>query len=202
MIVGNALISDGKSIVSVLKDPISVSVNSIAGQRSDSSFVQLTVPTDGTSHGSIQTIGNAAVKGKIAAKIIGIKGGKKQIRAENFKGFFAKVFLGFHRDSQLHCFELIFGKHGLSETKDDSGSKDRPHLAFYPDGNGSFIRLEGYDCTIESAMTYSAATGEIQPKTARIIFHEENLALVLRFLEDHEEKIVLESIAFEDHHLV
>lgn len=102
------------------------------------------------------------------------------------------------RATKIECFDLLFGERGQSEHVNESGEKQRPHLVFYPNGNGAFIRLSGHDCEIESDMQYNAGARQIVPEQLRIKAAGSGQTIEVEFKTKNPNEIVLNEIRFTD----
>ena len=100
------------------------------------------------------------------------------------------------RVTKIKCFDLIFGERGKTENLDGAGEKQRPHLVFYPDGNGAFIRLAGHDCEIESEMHYNSTEKQIVPSALRIKSNLYKELILIEFSMKDKNHVILDKMSF------
>lgn len=197
-VVSRASITRGGVTTVLLDEAITVSTNNTAGTKTEMSAAAISIPVDGTSHGSIWTSGNASVSNSSASVELALRGGTKKMKGVSPTGLYAIARVGTQRDSGQQYFDLLFGTSGQAEEVDAEGVKQRPHIAIHPDGNGKFIRLAGHSCEFESEMTYQLAARQIVPSAVRVRSIEHQEVLELRFTQEPTGRVVLEEICFAD----
>jgi hypothetical protein len=136
---------DGRTTV-VVGGPLALAVNAVDGEKAADSSAAISIPVDGVSPGVIRTAGNATVSVGAVQSSLALSGNVNRLKARSTNGLFAvaRVKIQYLNDHQY--FDLLFGVRGLAELPDAAGQKQRPHLAFRPDGSGQFIRLAGTRC--------------------------------------------------------
>jgi len=197
IVISDVSVVQGGVETVLLNEEMTISTNSVTGDKTERSAAFISIPIDGMSHGSIATSGNATVSnGDVSAKL-SLYANKKKLKSGSKTGLFAIARICTQRDSGLQYFDLLFGTKGQSEEVDSEGEKTRPHIAFYPDGNGKFVRLSGHCCTLESEMSYQSNIQQIIPKRVRILSMLHKEALILGFSRNISGEIVLNEITFE-----
>ena len=187
----------GKKTV-LLDEEITISTNSVAGDKTESSVAAISIPVDGTSHGSIWLSGNASVSNGSASAELALHGDTNKMKADSRTGLFAIARVRTQRNTGQQYFDLLFGITGQPEVLDAAGVKQRPHIAIRPDGNGSFLRLAGHSCELETEMTYHSAARQVTPKVVRIRSIEHQEVLELEFAQKSSGKLILKEIRFSD----
>lgn len=147
-----ATIEDGIQTVHLDKE-VTLSVNTIKEEGSieeRDSMALITFPKGKRETGEIVVKGNASISNDSKPCAIDILCNDKI----ESTGLFAKIRKKHQRSGNYDFFDILFGANGNQEsTNPETGEKDRPHIAFYPDGNGKYVRLSGYKCTLEGNMT-------------------------------------------------
>lgn len=199
MEVSHASITQNGLTTVLLDEKVTLSTNSTHGDKTTSSVASISIPTDGSSPGTIRTVGNASVSNAARLTIIALAGGAKKLKATSGSGLFVVARIGLQRDTQIAYFDFLFGMRGQSESVDESGEKQRPHIALYPNGNGKFIRLAGHNCEIEGDMQYYAGTRQVLPQQLRIKSTDFGETIEVSFLTENTEGVVLNAIRFTTH---
>lgn len=194
MTIGHATFN-GKTVID---DEITLTVNSGGHEKEGSSEASVSFPVDG-SKPKIKTSGDGSVTNDKGYFSIKTSSGTRYMRPKNKGKVFAKVSVGKQRDTGTDYIDVLTGESGKTETTDESGTKDRGHLAFYPDGNGKYIRLieSGYQFEITATQGYDKTTKKIIPSEIRVTLAEYDETLVLKFsLENNSATIVIDEIDF------
>lgn len=158
----------------------------------------VSLPLDG-SVGSIETLGNAAVANNGVNHRLQLAGGAREIGAGSRSGGFAIARVREQRDTKTQYFDFLFGTKGQPELVDESGRKQRSHVALAPDGNGKFLRLEGEGCEIKTSQLYLPTTQRIVPSRVEIRSPQFTEVLVVEFQLEAVEKVVeLLSMSFQE----
>lgn len=199
MEVSRASITQNGHTTVLLDEKIRLATNSTHGDRTTSSVASISIPTDGSSPGAIRTLGNASVSNAGQHLEIALAGSVKKLKVTSDSGLFVVARIGLQRDTQIAYFDFLFGMCGQSESLDESGDKSRPHIALYPDGNGKFIRLSGYNCEIEGDMQYHAETCQILPQQLRIKSSDLGETIEATFSTENSAQVVLNAIRFTTH---
>ena len=194
--VHEATVTRGYFKKDLLTAPVTLSINETAGNLTQVAHAQLVVPTSGTGTGTAATTGNAAVSMGQSNFELALAAGKKSLRLSSSNGMFAVLRVGRQRNDGTQYFDVLFGRSGQSEEINQSGQKMRPHIAIAPDGNGTFLRLEGHQCEVESTMAIGSASGPIYPDTYRIRSLELAACIELRFVRTGANVIELQSASF------
>lgn len=190
-----AVTRDGLTTV-LLDEKVTLSTNSISGDKTDNSFASISIPADGVSPGIIRTVGNASVSNDAIPTKILLASAAKKLKATSNSGLFVVARIGLQRDTKINFFDFLFGRHGQDESVDEAGQKQRPHIAFYPDGNGKFIRLASHNCELEGELQYSASSRLVVPKKLLIKSADFAETVELMFSLSSSGPTVLESICF------
>jgi|GEM_PF-2831053 len=189
------VIKDGTKSV-LFEDDIELKTNNIVGDNIKESKAIFIVPQN-HKESQIITLGNASVSNEKEVTKIALCDKKKKIKTKSTSGLFASAKIGLQRNSGLQYFQLFFGIKGKQEVVDESGTKDRPHIDFYPSGNGKYIRLSEYKCTLETNSGYEKNGGIIFPSKAIIDLkdYEEYLELEFTYANDI---VTLKSMNFKN----
>jgi hypothetical protein len=198
MIASSAYISrDGIEEV-IFEDDITLSTNDVRSHGESGSFSSASLSIDvKTKKAVINTVGNASVRNKNAYQKIQFAGGKKNLKALSSTGWFASVKLKYQRNAEHDYVDVYFGISGREEKVTNDGQKDRPHISFYPDGNGKFIRLSGYKCILKGELTYDTSTSAILPVKLKIEIEDSTEDLILIFQHAQSDGLILAGISFE-----
>ena len=189
------VVEDGKSRI-LLDDKVVLSTGSSKGENITSSKATLSVPQNRLIDSTITTSGSASVKNEGSKYKLSL-GGTKSLKIKDDRGLFASFKIKMQRDTEIEYFDLYFGEKGKPELVTESGEKDRPHLAFYPDGNYQYIRLAGYKCSLENSLIYDAESKEIYPSRATVSCEEFGIALEIYFdFERDSNTVVLKHAKF------
>ncbi|MDX2368501.1 MAG: hypothetical protein QNK36_08890 [Colwellia sp.] len=165
--------------------------NSIDGDNTNSSSAEIKVPFDSKQKPKIKTQGNATVKNGDISYYIEISGNPKKLKIKSDKGLFAIIRIVKQRNGGYYYFDILFGKKGESEKLKNRTEKTRPHIAFYPDGNGKFLRLSNYECQLSSVLGYQPEECQIVPSLVEIHPIEFNEKIVLKFEYDTQQNLVI-----------
>lgn len=190
-----SMMKDGKVTV-LLDEKITLSTNSTSGDKTTASAASISIPTDGLSLGAIRTIGNASVSNISDYPKISLAAGVKKIKATSELGLFVVARTRLQRNTQIEYFDFLFGVRGQTESVDDSGEKQRPHITIYPDGNGKFIRLSGHNCEIESDMQYSSESRQVLLQQLRIKSLDTGQVIMVVFSMENPNVVVLNELRF------
>ena len=190
-----AITRDGLTTV-LLDEKVTLSTNSTSGDKTENSSALISIPADGMSPGIIRTVGNASVSNDAIPTKILLAGGAKKLKETSNSGLFVVARIRLQRDTQIEFFDFLFGRRGQDENVDETGQKQRPHIAFYPDGNGKFIRLAGHNCELESELQYSATSRQVVPKKLLIKSADFAETVELMFSFSSSGPTVLENICF------
>lgn len=195
MQVGKVVVTQGGVERVLSEEMLTLTTNSVSGDKTQKSVACVSLPVDG-SLGSISTIGNATVSNGTLPLSLQLNGGSKKLKASSPSGGFAVAQILLQKDSQLKYFDFFFGLKGQPEFVDDTGRKNRPHVALHPDGNGKFLRLADEGCEISTEQDYSAGAKSIVPRKVKIRSPHFSETLVAEFTASGG-AIELMSIAFE-----
>lgn len=188
------IIRDGHEEI-LFQDEIELNTNSISGDSFEQSKAILIVPQN-NEEAKITTIGNALVSNTTTINDIALNGNKKKLKEKIESGVFASVQIGLQRNTGQKYFQLFFGISGKKEKIDSSGMKDRPHIDFYPSGNGKFIRLSDYKCTLEVESGYDKNKKTIFPSLISILIEDYNEKLEIEFKYE-DDKAILSKMKFK-----
>ena len=196
MQVGDVSVTiDGTTRV-LMEDTLTLSTNKVPGDKTAISSAHIEIPVDGRSQGSIVTKGNATVQNASAPARPLIGGGKNKIKVASPTGLFVVARVGHQRDTNQGYFDFLFGTQGQSEEPDDSGRKQRPHIAIHTDGNGKYLRSGGHDCELVGQMRYDAKERRVCADAVKIRSLVHNETIEAHFTCDASGAVVLDSISF------
>ena len=199
MEVHSASITQHGRTTVLLDEKVTLTTNSTRGDKTTTSIASISIPADGVSLGEIRTVGNASVSNVSRPPKITLFGGRKELKAKSKSGLlFVVARIKLDGATQIECFDFLFGARGQSEYADETGIKQRPHIALYPNGNGAFIRLAGHNCEIESDMTYHSEKRQVIPQQLRIKSTDSGQAIEVEFSAENPDEIVLNDIRFTD----
>jgi hypothetical protein len=194
--ISNAsIIIDGEETV-LIDDDINLQTNSIDGDNTNRSSAELRVPFDSKQKPEIKTQGNATVKNGDISYYIEISGNPKKLKIKSDKGLFAIIRLVEQRNGGYYYFDILFGKKGETEKLNNRTEKTRPHIAFYPDGNGKFLRLSNYECQLSSVLDYKPEECQIVPSIVEIHPTKFIEKIVLKFEYVPQKKLVILNTAY------
>jgi len=198
MKITSAFIDTGYGMKTILEDEIALSTGSSAGDTIDKSSAKITVPVNSHDKPKIYTSGNASVTNETSSYKISIQGNPKKLKIKSESGLFAVLRVAKQRNTGISYLDVLFGTKGTKEQVDQSGSKNRPHIAFHPDGNSKFIRLSNYECELNNMLDYDATSKEIFPSTVEIRsnVHSESIFIEFEFFSSKKE-VVLKSAGFK-----
>jgi hypothetical protein len=191
MKVSSASVDIGNGEKTLFKDEITLSTNSSVGDAINDSFAQITIPVNSYEEPSIVVGGNASVKNESPPYSIAIAGNLKKLKIKSGSGLFAVIRVAKQRDTGVDYFDVLFGSKGQKETNDESGSKNRPHIAFYPEGNSKFIRLSNYACELTNKLSYDPKGKEIYPSSLEIHSNSHREAILLEFQFNSGKRLVV-----------
>lgn len=191
------VIQDGLETV-LFDDEITLSTNTIDGDKTQDSSARIIIPTNDHSPPEISTTGNASVvnsshDGSSESPYYDIAiqdNPKRGLKIKGSDGLFATVKIAKQRNKGFSYFDVYFGVKGAKEVVGADGQKNRPHIAFYPEGNGKFIRLSGYDCEIVNVLNYDPKEKEIYPSQIEIIISSHAKKIVMNFELNSESNLV------------
>jgi hypothetical protein len=197
MRVTNASVTKDGIKKKLFEDDITLSVNSTNGDTLEESYAIFSVPQNNKKSSEIKLGGNACVENKKEHYSISLYGDKKKIKVESRKGLFASIKISTQRNAGFDYFSIYYGKKGKIEVKNSDGLKNRPHVDFYPSGNGKYIRLSGYPCDFESDLEYCPKENNIFPSKLTIKIKEfyEKLILEFKFYQERN-TVILENAYF------
>ena len=181
---------DGKETI-LLNENVSFKLMSIEGYQTGISSAALYFPVKDTSKGMIRTIGNASVYNEADYYDIGLLDNLKKYKIRSKSGLYAVIYIKYQHNISRNCFQVIFGTKGIRETMSDDGQKNRAHIAFYPDGNGKFVRMAGYACTLENISRYDGQFKRIYPSIIKLRLHDFYDELNLEFECNNETRKVV-----------
>jgi hypothetical protein len=184
------IVTDGVETV-LFDDEVTLSTNSADGDSTKNSSAAFIVPIHRDRNPEILLNGNATVSNEQPYFTIAMKDNKKQIKIKSDTGLFAIIRIATQRDAGFQYFDLLFGQKGQSEQVDETGSKMRPHIAFYPTGNGKFVRLSGFDCEIKGELGYDVKGKTVFPSSISIESNEHSETISLSFDFSKEDKIAV-----------
>lgn len=198
MKIGKAvIIRDGVERV-IFEDEITLSTNTIEGEKIENSSASISVPSRADLEPKIETKGNASVTNRDSIYSLEIHGKPKKLKIASRGGLFAVVMIRRQRNEGFSYFDVLFGREGESEAVDSSDKKNRPHISFHPDGNGKFIRLSNYRCTLHGDLAYDPATKSISPAKCIIEVRDFSERIVMNFeFNSEQKKVTLKEAFFE-----
>jgi len=164
----------------LFEDEIELKTNTIVGDKFEHSKAIFIVPQN-NKEPIIKTIGNASVSNNNFINNISIEGNHKKLKVKSISGLFASTKIGLQRDTQQKYFQLFFGVEGKEEKIESSGMKDRPHIDFFPNANGKFIRLSSYKCQLDFNSGYDKINKIIYPSFVNILIEDYNENLEIEF---------------------
>ena len=188
------IIRNGREEI-LFEDEIVLTTNNVIGDKIEHSEASFIAPQNNIVP-KIITRGNASVLNNNQITDISLSENKKKLKVKSESGLWASAKLGLQNDTGLKYFQLFFGIKGKEETMDSSGMKNRPHIDFFPSGNGKFIRLSGYKCQLEFESKYDKEKKVIFPSTVKIMIEEHNENLEIHF-EYESDKAILRDMKFK-----
>ncbi len=198
MKVSNARIVRDGIETTLLDDEITLSTNTTDGDKTDGASASMSIPVNDQSKPEILTKGNASVTNMGNAYDIEMLDNKRTLKINSDTGLFAVIRVSYQRDEEFKYLDVLFGSKGQPETIDEKGKKDRPHIAFYSDGNGKFIRLSGYDCELKSNLGYDQDNKDIYPSCIEIYSYEHSQKIVMDFeFNSGKRKVILKDAYFK-----
>ena len=196
MEVHHAAVTLGDLTAVLLNEKVTLSTNLTSGDKIKDSSAAISIPADGVSPGIAKIVGNASVSNDGLPTKILLAGGVKKLKETSKTGLFVVARIGLQRDTQIEFFDFLFGRRGQDERIDEAGHKQRPHIAFYPDGNGKFIRLVDHNCELEGELQYDASSHQVAPKVLYIKSADFAEIVELMFSSSSSGPTILESICF------
>lgn len=184
------VVSDGVETV-LFEDEITLSTNGAEGDSTMKSSATFVVPVRNDKAPEILLKGNATASNEQPYFAIAIKDNRKQIKIKSDTGLFAVIRVVKQRDSDFQYFDLLFGQKGQLERRDEKGDKMRPHIAFYPTGNGKFVRLGGFDCEVKGELGYDVKGKTIYPSAISVVSGGYSETISLNFDYNKENKIIV-----------
>ncbi len=193
-----SIIKDGVKQI-LFDDEITLSVNDIKDDVTEKASAMISIPTERSLLPEILTLGNATVSNQTSKYLLEIIDCKKKLKISSKKGLFASILISEQRDAGCFCFDVLFGIEGQKEIFDENNQKNRPHIRFYPSGNGKFIRFSGYKCELINKMKYNSDSKFVYPSTIEIkcLDYAESIFLSFEFIEDAQ-KVILIKATFEE----
>lgn len=199
MKVSNARITKDGIETTLLDEEITLSTNTTDGDKTSGASARLSIPVNRQFKPEILTKGNASVTNTTSVYDIEILNNPKNgLKIDSETGLFAVIRVKSQRDKGFEYFDVLFGPKGQSELINEKGEKERPHIAFYSEGNGKFIRLSGYDWELTSKLEYDPASKNIYPSCIEIYSDEHSEKIVMDFeFNSDERKVTLKDAYFE-----
>ncbi len=193
-----SIIRDGVKQV-LFDDEITLSVNDIKNDVTEKASAMISIPTVRSLKPEILTLGNANVSNQTSQYLLEFFDCKKKLKISSKKDLFAVIRISEQRDAGCFCFDVLFGSKGQNEIIDENNQKNRPHIRFYPSGNGKFIRFSGYNCDLINKMNYNSESKNIYPSNIEIkcLDYAESIFLLFEFLEQ-EQKVILREAKFKE----
>lgn len=173
----------------LIDENITLSTNTVGGDKSEISAASIKIPIIDTSKGTIETTGNAQVLNNQRHLDIEIKTDKNKMSLRSSKGLFASIKISQQKNQVFNYLTILFGVKNNKEFINEEGRKNRSDIAIYPSGNGKFIRLSDengdYDSTweITNEITFETTDKIMYPKTITLIssVYQEKLKLNFEF---------------------
>lgn len=180
----------------VSDDMFTLTTNTVLGDKTDSAAASMSLSVDGT-EGEIATSGNATVSNQSIAIPLRLQGNVRKLKAKSPSGGFVIARIDLQRDTNTQYFDFLFGKSGQPEEADNAGRKNRSHVAFFPDGNGKFLRLAGGQCELSCEQRYLPGEKMVVPRIAKIRSPHFTEQLVAQFVTI-DGTVELQSIGFTE----
>lgn len=180
----------------VSDDMFTLTTNTVPGNKTDRATASMSLGVDGT-EGDIATSGNATVSNQSIALPLRLQGNVKKLKAKSPSGGFVIARIDLQRDTNTQFFDFLFGKSGQPEEADNEGRKNQSHVAFFPDGNGKFLRLAGGQCELSCEHRYHPEEKMMAPRIAKIRSPHFTEQLVAQFATI-DGTVVLQSIVFTE----
>ena len=178
MTISSAVLTKNGITTNLFEDEITLSVNKPDGDSLNKSSATLTVPHNEKTKSEIITAGNADVKNsKNYYQIQPLT--KKNLKIISPQRNKARIKIDKQIDNDFEYFDILF-----------LTGRTHPHIAFYPDGNGKFIGLRGFDCDLKSVLNYNPSTKIISPSTIEIEVKNINEKLRMDFSFNNENNSV------------
>jgi len=178
MTINSASITKEGITTNILDDEITLSVNQTDGDNLSKSSAILTVPQNDKTKSEIRTTGNANVKN--SEKYYKIEPlSKRNLKIKSSQGNKARIKIGKQIDENFEYLDILF-----------LTGETHPHITFYPDGNGKFIGLRGFDCRLKSILDYDPNSKNISPSAIEIEVKNINEKLRLDFSFDNKNEII------------
>lgn len=190
------IIVDGVETV-LLDEEITLNTNTIDGEHTSKASASLNIPVNDRSQPEILTKGNASVTNMGDPYDIEILDNRKRLKVQSDSGLFAVIRICHQRDENFKYFDVLFGTKGQTESIDEKGVKDRPHITFYSEGNGKYIRLSDYDCELSSSLGYNQHSKDIYPSRIEIFSYGHSQKIVVCFeFNSVKRKVILKDAYF------
>jgi hypothetical protein len=186
------IIRDGQEEI-LFKDEIELKTNSVNGDEIEHSNAIFIVPQNNEEPKVIK-LGNASISNTTQIIDISLSDNKKKLKVKSKSGLWASAKIGLQRDTGQKYFQLFFGIEGKDEIIDSSGMKNRPHIDFFPSGNGKFIRLSDFRCKLEFESGYNKEKKVIFPSKAKIVIEDHNENLEIDFEYEANKATLIEMI--------
>ena len=190
-----ASVSNGVVEKQLVSSPVSLSVNSVSGEKTENASVSLSVPVRGQPVGVISTSGNATAVTGVSAPSISIGNSRKRVKEEGENGLYVVAYISTQTATGRDFLNILFGTTGQPEHLDDNGTKQRPHISIYPDGAGKFVRVSSHQCQISSQSEYDSGTGSSRISSLKILSHELHEEVELIF-KNSGSNVVLDQMQF------
>ncbi|WP_221932055.1 YecA family protein [Flavobacterium restrictum] len=185
MVISKASVTINGITKTLIDEEITLSTNTVSGDKTEESATLISIPTSDSSKGTIKTFGNAQVlNGQEYLDIeINTSNNKMSLRSPN--GLFASLKITKQRDSGFNFLTILFGVKNNTEFVNEEGRKNRSDIAIYPNGNGKFIRLSDKNGDFDSTWEIS---NEITYETDKKVMYPSTITLSSKI---HTEKLIL-----------
>lgn len=186
----------------LIDEKITLSTNTVNGDKTDDSVSLIKIPIIDSSKGIIETIGNAQIVNDQGYLDIEINSTNNKMSLKSPNGLFASLKISKQRDLEFNFLTILFGVKGITEFVNDKGRKNRSDIAIYPSGNGKFIRLSDENgeldtnWEISSEIIYETEKKIMYPSTLTLSSKLYKEKLILNFTYDNE-KVKLMDGTFE-----
>lgn len=187
MEISNASVTINGETKILIDENITLSTNTVSGDKTKKSVALIKIPVIDTSKGTIETLGNAQVVNEQNHLDIEINNSKNKLSIRSPKGLFASLKISTQRNLGFNFLTILFGVKNNIEFVNDEGRKNRSDIAMYPSGNGKFIRISDengdYDSTweITNEITYETENKIMYPSLITLSSSVHNEKLTLNF---------------------
>ncbi len=189
MEISNAGFGNLQGYKEVLTNKLVLSNNTVNGDKGHSK-ASVKLPANGINEPTIHIEGNATVETVSKHHFnLELSNGAKKVKVKSTDNLFAVVRIAKQRVEGYDFIDVLFGEKGRDEVTID-GKKDRPHIAFYTEGNGKYIRLAEYKCKVSQNCTYINHHNILIPKSIQIDLIEYNQDLKLELLYNESENLL------------